>query len=117
DPCRRDNHGMRQGTACMMAALRRFDPRRIEPRRSGRRAVSTAQARAMLTVGLVGPLPPPAGGMAMQCVQLRQLLESEGIGVVLVQTNAPYRPHWIGRLRGARALFRLIPYLADLWAM
>jgi glycosyltransferase involved in cell wall biosynthesis len=67
------------------------------------------------SVVLVGPLPPPSGGMANQTRQLARLLNAEGIEVVLVQVNAPYRPAWTGRLRGARALFRLLPYLAALW--
>ncbi|MPZ46004.1 MAG: glycosyltransferase [Betaproteobacteria bacterium] len=71
----------------------------------------------MLTIGLVGPLPPPAGGMAMQCRQLEQLLSGEGMGVRMVQTNAPYRPWWIGRIRLVRAAFRLLPYLGALWRM
>jgi len=29
--------------------------------------------------------------------------------------NAPYRPAWIGRFRGVRAVFRLLPYLLTLW--
>lgn len=64
---------------------------------------------------LVGPLPPPAGGMANQTRQLRQLLAAEGLAVTLVQTNAPYRPAWIGRLPLLRALFRLVPYVLRLW--
>jgi glycosyltransferase involved in cell wall biosynthesis len=71
----------------------------------------------MLSIGLVGPLPPPAGGMAMQCRQLEQLLAAEGLRVRVVQTNAPYRPQWIGRIRLVRAFFRLLPYLAALWRM
>jgi glycosyltransferase involved in cell wall biosynthesis len=67
-----------------------------------------------LHVLLVGPLPPPAGGMANQTRQLARLLESEGMRVSLVQTNAPYRPQWVERLRGLRALFRLLPYLQHL---
>ncbi|MCG5497547.1 glycosyltransferase family 4 protein [Ectothiorhodospira variabilis] len=35
----------------------------------------------------------------------------------LVPTNAPYRPDWVGRIRGLRALFRLVPYLVQLWRM
>jgi len=62
-------------------------------------------------VGLIGPLPPPAGGMATQCEQLHQLLQAEGIDVVLVRSNAPYRPRWIGGIRGVRAVFRLVPYV------
>ena len=43
---------------------------------------------AGLRIGLVGPLPPPAGGMANQTRQLAELLEREGANVTLVQTNA-----------------------------
>src|SRR5690242_3337836 len=68
-----------------------------------------------LRLGLVGPLPPPSGGMANQTRQLAQLLESEGVIVEIVRFNAPYRPGWIASLRGIRALFRLWPYLFRLW--
>lgn len=64
---------------------------------------------------LVGPLPPPAGGMANQTRQLAELLRGEGAEVDIVQVNAPYRPAWAARIRGLRALFRLLPYLARLW--
>ena len=63
---------------------------------------------------LVGPLPPPSGGMANQTRQLKRLLEGEGVRVSLVQTNAPYRPAWVESLRGIRAIFRLVPYRRDL---
>lgn len=66
-------------------------------------------------IALVGPLPPPSGGMATQTDQLRRLLGQEGVTVELVQSNAPYRPAWAGRLKGVRALFRLIPYCLQLW--
>lgn len=68
-----------------------------------------------LRVGLVGPLPPPAGGMANQTRQLSELLRGEGAVVDLVQTNAAYRPAWVARWKGIRALFRLLPYMARLW--
>lgn len=68
-----------------------------------------------LRIGLVGPLPPPSGGMANQTRQLARLLAQEGVEVDMVQVNAPYRPQWVGSLRGVRALFRLIPFLANLW--
>ena len=35
--------------------------------------------------------------------------------VELLQTNAPYRPAWIGKLRGVRAAFRLVPYLLSIF--
>jgi len=68
-----------------------------------------------LRIALVGPLPPPSGGMANQTAQLARLLEGEGATVEIAQVNAPYRPAWVGRLRGLRALFRLVPYLVCLW--
>jgi glycosyltransferase involved in cell wall biosynthesis len=68
-----------------------------------------------LAIGLVGPLPPPAGGMANQTAQLARLLADAGVRVELVQTNAPYRPAWIERARAVRALFRFAPYLVALW--
>lgn len=68
-----------------------------------------------LRIGLVGPVPPPAGGMANQTRQLAELLEGEGARVSLVAVNAPYRPGWIGQLRGLRALARLLPYVLRLW--
>ncbi len=66
-------------------------------------------------IGLIGPLPPPYGGMANQTRQLAKLLHEENVQVELIQVNAPYRPAWAGKIHGARALFRLIPYLFRLW--
>ncbi|MEK6735323.1 MAG: glycosyltransferase, partial [Pseudomonadota bacterium] len=68
-----------------------------------------------LHIGLVGPLPPPYGGMANQTRQLERLLQQEGVSVDLIQVNAPYQPVWIGRIWGLRAIFRLAPYLIHLW--
>lgn len=68
-----------------------------------------------LRVALVGPLPPPAGGMANQTRQLAELLREAGASVELVQTNPAYRPAWVARWPGVRAVFRLIPYLLSLW--
>ena len=70
---------------------------------------------AGLRIGLVGPLPPPSGGMANQTLQLAKLLGDEGAIVELIQVNPPYSPRWIERLKGIRAAFRLLPYLAHLW--
>lgn len=64
---------------------------------------------------LVGPLPPPSGGMANQCEQLLRLLRAEGAPVELVRTNEPYRPAWAGRVPVLRALLRLLPYLLRVW--
>jgi glycosyltransferase involved in cell wall biosynthesis len=70
---------------------------------------------SQLRLALVGPLPPPSGGMANQCRQLARLLGEEGVQVEVVQVNAPYRPAWAEKLKGIRALFRLIPYKLALW--
>jgi glycosyltransferase involved in cell wall biosynthesis len=67
-----------------------------------------------LRMALVGPLPPSSGGMANQTLQLAKLLRNDGIAVELVQVNRPYQP-WVAELRGLRALFRLFPYLLELW--
>lgn len=66
-------------------------------------------------VCIVGPFPPPSGGMANQCQQLIQLLKSEGIEVKFVRTNSPYQPMWAGKIPVLRSFFRLFPYLVNLW--
>src|SRR5881392_1970881 len=66
-------------------------------------------------VCIVGPLPPPSGGMANQCEQLARLLRAAGVVAEVVQTNVSYRPSWVGQLRYVRETFRLLPYLVDLW--
>ena len=70
-----------------------------------------------LRLGLVGPLPPPLGGMANQTRQLARLLASDGLDVRLVRTNEPYRPAWVAHLRGVRAFARLLPYRRALAAI
>ena len=53
--------------------------------------------------------------MANQTRQLAALLTAEGCAVEVVQTNVSYRPAWTARLRGIRALIRLLPYTLRLW--
>jgi glycosyltransferase involved in cell wall biosynthesis len=79
------------------------------------KTVGRADARALPRVAIVGPAPPPSGGMANQCRQLVRLLHAEGVDVAFGRTNAPYRPAWIGGVPVVRATFRLLPYLAALW--
>ncbi len=78
-------------------------------------AVNSDASRTPARLALVGPLPPPSGGMANQTLQLSRLLTGEGIRVEIVQVNAPYSPAWIGRVPLLRAGFRLFPYLFRLW--
>ncbi|MFZ6748697.1 glycosyltransferase family 4 protein [Undibacterium sp. Ren11W] len=68
-----------------------------------------------LYIALVGPLPPSSGGMANQTLQLAKLLRADGLEVELVQVNRAY-PSWVANLKGLRALFRLFPYLRQLWS-
>lgn len=68
-----------------------------------------------MRIGLIGPLPPPSGGMANQTLQLAELLIAAGAKATTVQVNAPYRPNWVGRVPVLRSVFRLLPYLASLW--
>jgi len=84
--------------------------------RADERPVETGQVDALagLYIGLVGPVPPPSGGMAHQTEQLYRLLSGEGARVEWVPTNASYRPAWAARVRGLRAVFRLLPYVRDL---
>lgn len=70
-----------------------------------------------LAIGLIGPLPPPAGGMANQTMQLARLLGEAGVRVELIRNNAPYAPAWVGGVPLLRAGFRLLPYLWRLWRM
>ncbi|MBZ9611726.1 glycosyltransferase family 4 protein [Rheinheimera maricola] len=68
-----------------------------------------------LRICLVGPIAPPAGGMANQTRQLLELLRQDGAEVELVAVNAPYQPAFVGKIPGLRALFRLVPYLYRLF--
>jgi glycosyltransferase involved in cell wall biosynthesis len=68
-----------------------------------------------LKVALVGPLPPPAGGMANQTRQLGELLASEGAVVTIVQVNAPYPSKPVEHIPVLRAVVRLFPYLVRLF--
>jgi glycosyltransferase involved in cell wall biosynthesis len=52
--------------------------------------------------------------MANQLDQLARLLREDGVEVEVVPVNAPYRPTWIGRWPGVRAVARLVPYAAAL---
>lgn len=78
-------------------------------------ARSGDRPEAVPAVCIVGPLPPPSGGMANQCEQLARLLRAEGVAVEVVRNNPDYRPQWVGRVPVLRAFARLLPYLFALW--
>jgi len=70
---------------------------------------------AGLRIALVGPLPPPAGGMANQTQQLAALLRADGAKVTLMAVNGPVLPPWLARIRYLRAALRLPLHLCRLW--
>jgi glycosyltransferase involved in cell wall biosynthesis len=80
----------------------------------GRAGLLSAHAAVPRHIVLVGPLPPPAGGMANQTRQLAILLKDEGCLVEVVRSNGALPP-LLERMRIVRALFRLIPYAVRLW--
>lgn len=61
-------------------------------------------------VTIVGPLAPPAGGMANQTKKLAEFLRAENVIVDVIRTNPDYQPAFIGKLPVIRALFRLVSY-------
>lgn len=71
-------------------------------------------ATQTMKIALVGPIPPPAGGMARQAQQQCELLKDAGFTVAMLATNAPYKPSFIGKVPGVRAGFRLLGYLISL---
>ncbi|MBI2381166.1 MAG: glycosyltransferase family 4 protein [Gammaproteobacteria bacterium] len=75
-----------------------------------------AKTSTLPRLALVGPIPPPAGGMANQTAQLKRLLEAEGMAVELVAVNGPYWPDFIGAVPGLRAVARLLAYVPRLWS-
>ncbi|MBW3509380.1 glycosyltransferase [Janthinobacterium sp. NKUCC06_STL] len=70
---------------------------------------------AGLRIALVGPLPPPAGGMANQTAQLARKLREDGAHVQLLAVNGPHLPPWLARIRYLRAALRLPVHLWRLW--
>ena len=75
------------------------------------------QGLSQPSIALIGPIAPPAGGMAMQTEQLKNLLLSENISVEVFATNAPYSPSFIKNIKGLRAVFRLCYYCVNLWKL
>lgn len=65
-------------------------------------------------VTIVGPLPPPAGGMANQTRKLAEFLRSEQVEVNVIQVNSAYWPKFIGGIPVIRAIFRLFQYIFTL---
>ncbi len=56
---------------------------------------------------LVGPLPPPAGGMSLQTAMFSQWLKNENILAQIIATNTMLYPSSLNKIKGIRAIFRL----------
>lgn len=76
-------------------------------------AVTTASPAARRpAVCVVGELPPPTGGMAVQAERLGICLRAEGHRVVHVPANALPRDAWLRRVKGVRGIANLLMFLA-----
>lgn len=67
-------------------------------------------------VTIIGPLAPPAGGMANQTKKLAEFLRDENLDVEIIRTNADYKPNFVGQIPVVRALFRLVAYIWTLFS-
>jgi len=87
-----------------------------DPRETVARSTATVVAGAKWpqSIVLVGPLPPPSGGMANQTRQLARLLTDEGSRVTVVQTNRAVPIEWVEQVHVLRAVVRLPLYVAAL---
>src|SRR5215831_6049309 len=65
-------------------------------------------------LALVGPSPPPYGGMALQCLALRNHLSQENISAIIVSTN-PGLYFGLATLKGIRTFLQTLIYLGRLF--
>lgn len=65
-------------------------------------------------IALIGPKPPPNGGMALQALQLKLLLEQEGYHITYVSTNESLSFSWISNTQYIRAIVRFFFYCFSL---
>jgi glycosyltransferase involved in cell wall biosynthesis len=68
------------------------------------------RAAAHPPVAIIGPVPPPLGGMALQGQALRDNLARECIPVVFVATNPPLR-FGLANIKGIRTFLQTLVYL------
>ncbi len=70
---------------------------------------------AGLRIGLIEPVPPPAGGMANQARQLAELLRAAGAEVTSVSINPAHRPARVACVSVLRAGYHLLSHLLAVW--
>lgn len=68
-------------------------------------------------IGMVGPTPPPNGGMALQTLQLVDMLRAEGFMVTPLSTTPAWKPAFIGRIPILRAVVRLLTFIFAVWRL
>jgi len=70
-----------------------------------------------LGVLLVGPVPPPYGGMALQAVLLQRLLRQDGVKADLLGYNEPFWPafRFLERVPGVRTGLRSVLFYFRFW--
>jgi len=74
---------------------------------SSQKEASEARQQA---VAIIGPVPPPYGGMALQARALRDNLLKEGISVALIPTNPPLL-FGLSKIRVIRTVLQTVIYL------
>src|SRR5688572_15448628 len=69
------------------------------------------------SVLLLGPAPPPYGGMALQGRLLQTLLRADGITAHFAPSNPPLsgRAAFLSRIKGIRTLLRAVLLWKTLW--
>jgi len=67
-------------------------------------------------IGIVAPVPPPLGGMAIQARALSEALEGEGYEVSLLATN-PRLPFGLGGVPGVRTVIQSVYFIFQLIAV
>lgn len=71
------------------------------------------------SVLLIGPEPPPYGGMALQARLLHNLMNRDGVDATLLGSNAPFpaRLRFLESLRGLRPFLRTTVFSWRLWRL
>jgi glycosyltransferase involved in cell wall biosynthesis len=61
-------------------------------------------------IAIIGPMPPPLGGMALQAMALQQHLQDDSIPSYFIPTN-PELPRSLARLKGIRTIIQSVIYV------
>lgn len=67
-----------------------------------------------MKICVIGPEPPPNGGMAMQCQLLRNCLKKDGLQVEFCPVNFKLKPFFLNRIKVFRAVMRFFWYFIKL---